>query len=29
LAVQTVAIVATTELVARGILVSGHAVHVE
>lgn len=29
LAVQTVAIVATTELVARGILVSGHAVHVD
>ena len=29
LAVQSLAIVATTELVARGRLVSGHAVHVE
>ena len=29
LAVQTLAILATTELVARGILVSGHAVHVD
>ena len=29
LAVQTLAILATTELVARGILVSGHAVHDE